>query len=141
MKLVGRVLTSLLLFVVYLGGLAHAQVTTRVIKVNIPFEFSVGVRTFPAGDYSLIQSIQHLLVLRDSRGQTVASVITNSVDNSTPSAVAKLRFRSLDGQYALAEVWQPNESVGDHLVNSRRAVAIAKHRSDESHEAAEGSQP
>ena len=141
MKLIGRVLTSLLLFVVYLCGTAQAQVTTRVIKVKIPFEFNVGDKTFAAGDYSLTQPLQHLLVLRDARGQTIASVITNSVDNSAPSAVAKLTFGSVDGQYTLAEVWQPNESVGEHVVPSKRSVAIAKHRSAESREAAEGSQP
>jgi hypothetical protein len=55
-------LTSLLLFVVYSAGSALAQ-STAVIKVNIPFEFSLGDRTFQPGDYSLVQPMQHFLGL------------------------------------------------------------------------------
>lgn len=141
MKLIGRTLTSLLLFVLYLGATAQAQIATRVIKVKIPFEFNVGDRAFSAGDYSLIQPGQHILVLRDARGQTVATALTNSVDDSTPSAAPKLKFDSVDGQYTLAEVWQAHESLGQHVVGAGRPVVVAKHRSAESREAAEGSQP
>ena len=48
-RLIARTLTSLLLVVLWLGGAAYAQLTHAVIKVNIPFEFNVGNKTFPAG--------------------------------------------------------------------------------------------
>ena len=50
--LIARTLTSLMLVV---AGLTAAQAqSTSVIKVNVPFEFNFGDRTFPAGEYSLV---------------------------------------------------------------------------------------
>ena len=67
-SLFARTLASLLLGVLTLGPLAQAQQAQRIIKVNIPFEFSVGDREFPAGSYSLVSSAPPLLDLRDAKG-------------------------------------------------------------------------
>lgn len=141
MKAFGRVLTLVLSFVVYFGTASSAQVSTRVIKVRIPFEFNVGDKSFPAGDYSVCQPMQHFLELRDSRGQTVASVVTHGVDARQASATPKLRFQLDDGQYTLSEVWRPYDGTGEQLSVKKTAVMLAKRHSAESREAAEGSQP
>jgi len=57
-QLIARTLTSLLLAVGFLAGIANGQATSWVVKVNIPFEFNVGNKTFPAGSYSLAQPLQ-----------------------------------------------------------------------------------
>ena len=44
-QLIARTLTSLTLVVVWLAATAQAQSTPLVIKVKIPFEFSIGDRT------------------------------------------------------------------------------------------------
>ena len=64
--LITRMLTSLLTIVLLAAGSAYAQ-SPAVIKVNIPFEFALGDKIFPAGDYSIVQPLQHFLVLRDAR--------------------------------------------------------------------------
>jgi hypothetical protein len=107
-RLIARTLTSLLLAVLWLGGAAYAQFTPKVIKVNIPFEFNVGNKTFPAGSYSLVQPLQHFLVLRDARGQTIASAFTEGIESATPTAAPKLKFDSVAGQYTLTEVGRRN---------------------------------
>ncbi|MBI3476699.1 MAG: hypothetical protein HY010_13285 [Acidobacteria bacterium] len=137
-----RTLTSLLLFVVYSAGNVLAQ-STAVIKVNIPFEFSLGDRTFQPGDYSLTQPMQHFLVLRDARGQTVASTFTNEIESSSAPATSKLRFYSVGGRHELIEVWQQNASEGHHIypANANHRLFVARHRSSESREAAEGTKP
>src|SRR5882757_10439608 len=137
-----RILTSLLTIVLWIGGSAYAQ-STAVIKVNIPFEFSLGDKTFPAGNYSVVQPLQHLLVLRNARGQTIASTIATGLELSSPPAISKLRFRSVDGQYALTEVWQQDDTAGlqIHSAAVSNRNYIAKHRSPESRQMAEGSQP
>ena len=53
-SLVARTLTSVLLGVLTLGPIAQAQHAQRVIKVTVPFEFSVGNQVFPAGNYSVV---------------------------------------------------------------------------------------
>ena len=78
-NLIARTLTLLMLAVLGLT-MASAQ-TTSVIKVNVPFDFSFADRTFPAGEYSLIQPMQHLLVLRDARGYSIAQSFTGGIES------------------------------------------------------------
>ena len=140
-QLIARTLTSLLLAVGFLAGMANGQTTSWVVKVNIPFEFNVGNKTFPAGTYSLVQPLQHFLVLRDSRGQTIASAFTEGIESASPVAAPKLKFDSVAGQHTLIEVWQQQESSGQRLYPVRYRTNFAKHQSTEASETAEGSQP
>ena len=140
-QLIARTLTSLMLVVVWLAATAQAQSSPVVIKVNIPFEFSIGTRTFPPGDYSLVQPLQHLLALRDARGQTIASVFTSGIESSQAPALSKLRFDSVAGQNVLSEVWQQDSRLGQKLFATKARSNFAKHRSPEARETAEGSQP
>jgi hypothetical protein len=141
MKLLGRTLTSLFVFVVYLAGMAYGQTSASVIKVNIPFEFNVGDKTFPAGSYSLIEPAQHYLVLRDDRGRTIASAFTTEVDVSETVSNPKLRFSSVDGVHVLAEVWQAGDPAGQRLMGAKPRTMLAQRHSVEARQAAEGSQP
>jgi len=140
-QLITRTLTSLMLVVVWLAATAQAQSTPLVIKVKIPFEFSIGDRSFPAGDYSLVQPLQHLLALRDARGQTIASALTSGIESFEAPAISKLRFNSVGGQYVLSEVWQQDSHLGQKLFATTTRSTFAKHRSTEARETAEGSQP
>jgi hypothetical protein len=140
-QLIARTLTSLTLVVVWLAATAQAQSTPLVIKVRIPFEFSIGDRAFPPGDYSLVQPIQHLLALRDARGQTIASAFTSGIESSEAPALSKLRFESLAGQNVLSEVWQQDSYLGQKLFATKTRSTFAKRRSTEARETAEGSQP
>ena len=100
-QLITRTLASLVLMVMSVSAISHAQSTTWVVKASIPFEFTVAGKVFPAGEYSLVEPIQHYLVLRDSRGHSVASVFTSGIDSSSLPATSKLRFDSSNGTPAL----------------------------------------
>jgi hypothetical protein len=140
-QLIARTLTSLMPVVVWLATTAQAQSTPLVIKVNIPFEFSIGDRSFPPGDYSLVQPMQHLLALRDARGQTIASAFTSGIESSAAPAISKLKFSSVAGQNVLSEVWQQDSHLGQKLLGTKTRSTFAKDRSTEARETAEGSQP
>ena len=140
-QLITSTFTSLMLVVVWLATTAQAQSTPLVIKVNIPFEFSIGEWAFPPGDYSLVQPLQHLLALRDARGHTIASALTSGIESSEAPAISKLRFNSIGGQYVLSEVWQQDSQLGQKLFATKNRSTFAKHRSTEARETAEGSQP
>jgi hypothetical protein len=139
-QLVARTLMLLTLAVMGLTMTSQAQITS-VIKVNIPFEFNFAGRTFPAGEYSLMRPMQHLLVLRDSRGHSIAQTFTGGVESLTPADATRLKFSNSDGQYVLTEVWQNLDSSGQRLYSTKSSTTIAKHRSTEAREASEGSQP
>jgi hypothetical protein len=119
--------TSLVFAAVWLAGTAYAQSAQRVIKVQIPFEFNVGEKTFPAGDYSVAQPLQGFLALRDARGQTIASTFTHPVESSTAPEKPTLRFYFSGGQHTLTEVWQPEDgTLGQQLPAAKSRVAVAE---------------
>lgn len=139
-NLITRTLTSLMLAVVGLGTVASAELAP-VIKVSIPFEFNFGDQTFPAGDYTLVQPQQHVLVLRDARGHLVAQRLTGGVESTNASDVTKLRFKTVDGQHILAEVWEQGDASGLRVYPPKSRNDVARNRSTESRDRAEGSQP
>ncbi len=126
---IARSLLSLFLGVLALGSTVQAQRPERTIKATIPFEFSVGSQTFPAGTYWLVSTAPAFLQLRDRAGHTLATVLTNSVQSLNNPASPKLRFNSEGGQYRLAQVWQENDSTGEQLQPARTAANLAKRRS------------
>ena len=106
--------------------MAQAQQAQRIIKVNIPFEFSVGDREFPAGSYSLASSAPPLLDVRDAKGHTLVRLLTNSVETQTAPASPLLEFISDGGRYSLAEVWQENDLIGQQLPQSKAWAKVCK---------------
>ena len=112
---VERTLTSLLLSVLAFAGTAHAQRAERVIKANIPFEFSVGDQTFPAGNYLLVSVAPTHLELRDADNRRLTRVLTDPVQTLETPTSTKLQFYSAGGQPALARVWQEDYSIGQEL--------------------------
>ena len=99
-------------FVAILGiflGLAvasvHAQAPSKV-EVNIPFEFSAGKTTLPAGVYTIKRPSGNNVTLRSKDRQS--SVILNAPvtnNSSDPNAVERLVFERYGDQLALAQIW------------------------------------
>ena len=115
MKLIGRTALSFLLMAWSVTGIAQAQFVAWVVKADIPFQFQVGRKTFPAGSYSLIRTGSYTLMLRDSRAAVVATVMTTPVVAVAPHARPKLAFHVEGGQYILTCVWPANSELGDAL--------------------------
>jgi cytochrome c biogenesis protein ResB len=135
-----RTLTALTLAVIGLAVAAPAQ-SAHTIKANVPFEFNFGDRMYPAGEYSLTQPEQNVIMLRDSRGHAVGQVLTVAIDSRLLTADAKLRFTNFNGMHILTEVWDGTDLSGQEVTGAAERAAFIRHRSTESREAAEGSQP
>ena len=83
----------------------HAQAPIKV-EANIPFEFSAGKTTLPAGVYSVKRLSRNNVTLRSVDGKSSvilnAPVSNNSID---PKAVERIVFDKYGDQYALAQIW------------------------------------
>ena len=101
------------IFGVFLGlavASVHAQAPSK-LEVNIPFEFSAGKTTLPAGVYSIKRMSGNTVTLRSEDGES--SVILNApvTHNSTdPNAVERLVFAKHGEQYALSQIWLTADS-------------------------------
>jgi len=83
----------------------HAQAPSKV-EINIPFEFSAGKTTLPAGVYSIKRMSGNNVTLRSEDGKS--SVILNAPVTQTstdPNAVERIVFDRYGEQFALSHIW------------------------------------
>jgi hypothetical protein len=137
-RFIAHTCTSLMLSVLGMTMMAQAE-TITVIKVNIPFEFAFGGKTFPPGQYSLTQPLQHVLTLRNARGAILGSALSNRVDSPTPGILTRVEFNLVAGQHILSEVWQGQETSGEQLARAGARTQLASHPSSPERETAKGS--
>ena len=119
------VLTALVGVVLSFAGAMQAQSVPHYVQVNVPFEFTVGNKLLPAGDYKFACTPDEI-ELRDARGQVVASAIHHSVRTADTTVSPKLVFVSEDGGHALRQVWPGETSYGYELVPLSPGLALAK---------------
>ena len=107
------------------AGLSSAKAQTQAsvqLKANIPFAFSVGNKTLPAGEYTVRctnpNSDMKVLQLRSSDGMESALIRTSSVIGESQDN-AKLVFNRYGEQYFFAQVWLPSETIGMQAPKSR----------------------
>ena len=91
------------------------------LRVDIPFAFSVGNKSLPAGEYRIQvvnpSSDKSVLQIASLDGRTTMMVRTVDIEGSSTSR-AKLTFRHYGDQYFLAQVWMAAESTGLATPNS-----------------------
>src|SRR5262245_37695702 len=87
-----------------------APVTVR-IKAEIPFDFRVGSKRLPKGEY-LIESVGDtgtLTIRHAKRGKAVTFNIIKS--KPTDSSKSKLVFNRYGDQYCLSRIWDPSSET------------------------------
>ena len=110
---------TLIAMIVLVGSLAvaaQAQTNSRIALVaNIPFQFSIGNQTLPAGEYTVrsISDDYSTVVLRiESRdGRTHALLVTFTVEGKAQNR-SRLVFHRYGNQYFLAQAWVDGDSAG-----------------------------
>lgn len=80
---------------------------TQGVRANIPFDFVVGAKTLPAGEYS-VKPVFHSdsitwVVDGDERGSAVFT--TYAVESAKQAHNPSLIFLQGDGRYFLLQVW------------------------------------
>jgi hypothetical protein len=115
------------MFVVLTAGIGHAQYEHQIMAVKIPFDFSIGKQSFPAGEYTLKRSLQHTMLLRNQRGQVLTSIATNSVESREAPRSVKVVFNGYSGRYFLGQIWEAGNSNGQQVIKSPVEIEIARH--------------
>jgi hypothetical protein len=112
----GRILCTMMLgiVVVFAVSTGHAQ----NVRVNIPFNFSIGAQKFTAGEYTLKPLLQHTTLLENERGRGLINIETDSVQARQPPSTTKLIFNRYDDSYFLTQIWQQGNEIGQILLKS-----------------------
>lgn len=119
---------------------ANAQSSNKVVA-DVPFEFSVGYKTMPVGEYSvqIVASAGNALLIQNVDAKTSALRLSEATDRLKNSSQARLVFHRYGERYFLAEVWNGADITGRQLLKSleERAIegelASIASTSDESH--------
>jgi len=104
------------------------------IRVSIPFDFTVGNQTLPAGDYTISDSDVHpqtFIWLQSLDGKQLAVVHTQQTFALNPSARTQLIFQHSGGEYFLSQVWTLGSTSGREVRLSDRAKELARNGSSD----------
>ncbi len=110
--------------VLVLSSMAATQVARaqQSMVVDIPFTFTAGSATLPAGEYRVQKMDQNSAVLLihcwDARAS--ALVITNAAQAKEPQTESKLVFNRYGNRYFLSQVWTAGSIRGRQLPVSPR---------------------
>ena len=105
------------LMAIMLGSLLFPKVSALAeVKFNVPFDFTVGKVSLPAGSYSVsgFGSIQTHLQLKRNDGEESAVERINHVELNPGqvSKATKLIFHRFGDQYFLAQFWNVGSVTG-----------------------------
>jgi hypothetical protein len=118
-------IVALMFMVGSMAVAAHAQTGSRTqLIADIPFQFKVGDRTMPAGEYTVSQvnpsSDQAVLQLRSKDG-TIMIQMMNMVGKGNETA--RLVFNRYGSDSYFAEAWMPSDRNGLQAPRSKNERA------------------
>lgn len=87
---------------------SFAQTNTRV-SVKVPFDFTAGSTTLPAGTYGFTEDRSGVMIISSLDRHKAIAVLTNPEAGSTGSETSTVKFDKVNGQYALTEVTMVGE--------------------------------
>ena len=98
----------------------------RLMKVNVPFAFSVEDHSLPAGEYLVLtvtpeRSVR--IVSADGKHSAIVTTLPNYA--KSPSESSRLVFHKYGNEYFLAQVWTVGQNVARNPLSSKRAMEIA----------------
>lgn len=124
---------TMIAMVVLVGSLAisaKAQTNGRMALIaNIPFQFSIGNKSLPAGEYT-VQSISDdssyvVLRIQSRDGKTSAMLLTSTVKGKAP-ARSRLVFHRYGNEYFFTQAWVDGDSTGLEAQKSRAERAAER---------------
>jgi hypothetical protein len=107
-------------FVLVAGAGAAFASLADPIKVNVPFDFVVGTKTLPAGEYLIStpdENVAGLLAIRSENGKSAIFVQANPLSPKGAIWVAntRLTFEKVGGKEFLTRVWESGSDIGYSL--------------------------
>ena len=114
-------------FALFIGACLQAHSQTK-IRANIPFDFTVGNHTLPAGKYdvSTVWGTDTLTWKISNLGGKSAFITTNALASPTTDHKVSLLFRRFGGEYALVQFWTGSHDGRDVIRPKIAPTVIAQ---------------
>jgi hypothetical protein len=125
MKRIARCLTELALAVLLFVVSAHAQFERRM-TANIPFEFTVGSISLPAGRYEFMRTDDDIYQVRDADGHILFAMASASIQSRGLPGKSMLKFAIVDGRHVLTQIWNERADIGNEFHHGQSHEGLAK---------------
>jgi uncharacterized protein (DUF58 family) len=123
----GFTIFTLMVALAILTSVVSANAQSRVtVSASIPFEFVVGDRTLPAGEYNLRPATsgdEALMVQNAENGNAIVRLTEPALESKKKQA--RLVFHRYGQSYFLAEVWKA-EGLGRRLAKSKQERGVER---------------
>jgi hypothetical protein len=104
-----------------LGPVSLMAQTT--IHARIPFDFTIGSKSFAAGEYRVVEQFPKVLYIRSADGRSAMMALAHDVVPNAKPGEAKLTFNKYGNRYFLSQVshsgrgWElPKSAVEKELI-------------------------
>jgi hypothetical protein len=113
---------------------SNAQSRGQQLRAHIPFDFVVGDKTLPAGEYvvgTITSNSDDAIVVRSRDGKRSAMRLTSSVQATMRNERGKLTFYrgDVDKIYYLKDIWKSGAAEGRQLLPSKAQRAAERRQS------------
>jgi hypothetical protein len=122
-----RILALFSLLLILTTASVYAQSERR--SINIPFSFTAGEKTLPAGEYTVEpnrKDSQTVWLIQSKSGHGSVLFTTGSVWTTETPEKTRLVFNNYDGQYFLSQIWTSGDNSGRELQIPRLERKLAK---------------
>jgi len=113
------VLSSVSLFVVLVAGWPLYAQSSVTLKSDIPFDFVVADRSFPAGTYTVRTLSPGVALVQSADYKSAGIVSTLGKKNLDPANGTKLVFRRHGKTHFLGEIWTRGDDNGREILKCK----------------------
>ena len=138
LKRLSALAVALMLSATIVSSPAQAKTKPKVYTIAVPFDFVVGNRTMPAGNYRFQivfgsptpNDTAAVLAVRGEDGRYYTSTFTSVTEGEAPSDGPKLVFSRAGERASLSQLWEQGNSVGLKLNVVNNAMQLAQDRQE-----------
>jgi hypothetical protein len=105
-----------------MAGTSFAQ--SSGVRANVPFDFTVGNKLFPAGTYTIKEQSDHVIIITNYNKPIAALSLVNGNSNRSPDG-GKLKFHRYGSQYFLSEILCEQANMNLQVPTSKTEQRIA----------------
>jgi hypothetical protein len=90
------------------------------LEVNVPFGFTAGHSTLPAGQYEIsIDDSRHLICIKGSGANLSMFLLTQPAEARTVGEESRVVFLRRGDEYSLSALWVIGEKTGQEVPQAR----------------------
>jgi hypothetical protein len=131
MKRITSILSaSSLAVLLLLTSSAHAQ--SGRIAANIPFAFTVGGISLPAGRYEFANTGDRIVRVENAERHTVLTLSVASIERQGLPKKSMLKFDTVGGRHVLVQIWNDLADNGNEFLYGHSSMKLLKHATESS---------